>query len=97
MIARLARIEAQPQKIDEVREALTQMVRDSRRDDPELAGYALYECEKPGEFLIEQRIPEDTGADVDAEERFMELGTALREMAGPVEIASYRLVTEANQ
>ncbi len=98
MPARLARIEAQPTAIDDVRRALEEMVRESEHRDPNLGRYELYESdETPGEFLIEQHITivdEEVGSLED--ERLMQLGTALREkLSGPIEIASYRLVAAA--
>lgn len=83
MIARFARIQAQPEKVDRVRRALEDMVRDSRTEDPMLGAYVLYESEEnPCEFLIEQHVSsvEEEMDDPDRDnQRLMELGTALRE------------------
>lgn len=96
MIA-VARIKAQPAKVNDVRHALEQMVKDSESEDPNLEEYALYESsDEPGCFLIEQRISAvDDRLALREPERLMELGTALREkLDGPIEVAKYHLVTE---
>lgn len=99
MIARFARVEAQPEKVDRVRRALEDMVRDSRTADPTLGEYVLYESDdQPGIFLLEQHVSsvEEELHDPDRDnQRLMELGTALREqLIRPIEINRYRLIIE---
>ena len=99
MIARFARLEAQPEKVDRVRRALEDMVRASRTEDPMLGEYVLYESDdEPGEFLIEQHVSsvEEALDDPDRDNaRLMELGTALREaLIRPIEVSRYRLIAE---
>lgn len=93
-----ARFQAQPEDVMHVRQALEQMVHDARQEDPVLLEYVLYEFEDtPGEFLIEQHVSavEEELKDL-AEERLMELGTALREeLNGPIYISHYRLVADS--
>ncbi len=99
MIARFARVEAQPEKVDRVRRALEDMVRDSRTEDPMLGEYVLYESDdEPGTFLIEQHVSSVDEALQDPDEdnqRLMELGTALREqLIRPIQVDKYRLIIE---
>ncbi|MCK9485970.1 MAG: antibiotic biosynthesis monooxygenase [Dehalococcoidia bacterium] len=97
MIARFARLQAQPEKVDRVRRALEDMVRSSRTEDPMLGEYVLYESDDdPGQFLIEQHVStvEEALDDPDREnQRLMELGTALREqLIRPITIDRYRMI-----
>ncbi len=101
MIARFARLEAQPEKADRVRQALADMVRASKTEDPMLGEYVLYESEDdPGEFLIEQHVSSVDEAMQDPDQdnqRLMELGTALREqLIRPIKISRYHLITEVD-
>jgi len=93
----MARLQAQPEDVTHVRQALGNMIREAHRSDPTLGEYTLYESEDtPGEFLIEQQVPA-VAAELDdqANARLMELGTGLREEAGPIRISNYRLVSDS--
>ena len=101
MIARFARLEAQPEKKDRVRRALEDMVNASKTEDPMLGEYVLYESdEDPCEFLIEQHVSavaEELDDPDQDNQRLMELGTALREqLIRPITITRYRLITEVD-
>ena len=97
MPTRMARLQAQPEDVTHVRQALGEMVRSAAEEDPTLGAYVLYEAEDtPGEFLIEQQVSAvDVELDDRADARLMELGTALREELGPIEVSRYRLVTDS--
>ena len=97
MPTRMARLQAQPEDVNHVRQALGDMIREASEDDPTLGEYVLYESEDtPGEFLIEQRISAvDAELEDRANARLMELGTGLREETGPIRISNYRLVTDS--
>lgn len=97
MPTRMARLQAQPEDVNHVRQVLGEMVQSAKEEDPTLGEYVLYESEDtPGEFLIEQHISAvDAELGDRADERLMELGTALREELGPIQVSRYRLVTDS--
>ncbi len=97
MPTRFARLQAQPEDVMHVRQALGAMIRAAAQEDPTLGEYVLYESEDtPGEFLIEQHVSAiDAALERRAAARLMELGTGLREETGPIHISNYRLVTDS--
>lgn len=98
MPTRMARLQAQPEDVTHVRQALGEMIRSAAEEDPTLGEYVLYESEDtPGEFLIEQHVSAvDAALEDRANARLMELGTGLREETGPIHISSYRLVADSS-
>ena len=95
MTLTIATLEATPEHALHVRQALEEMIAEASVEDPELMRYELYESEDESDtFVIQHEVDTvDERLHILAAERFMELGTALREeLRGPIHVQHMRLV-----
>jgi quinol monooxygenase YgiN len=95
MITAIAKLHADPQKVQRVRETLEDMVDAAKHSDPELSAYSVHvAADDPSLFLVYEQYSSVEGREEDGQsKRLMELGTALREsLREPIHIERYEYV-----